>query len=133
MKRIFGYAMVSSKYQNLDRKIQELIKYGVDKRDIIIDKQSGKGFNRGGYKALKENLLRAGDTLIIRDLDRPGINMEQIKIKWKELQDNCINIVVIDNQIVNTAGKTDLERKLISNIVFELLGYMSEKESVKTE
>lgn len=131
MEKIFGYARVSSKDQNLDRQIEELIKYGVEERDIIVDKQSGKDFNRNGYKTLKYNLLRNGDTLVIKELDRLGRNMEQIKVEWKELEDVGANLVVIDNPILNTAGKTDLEKKLISNIVFELLSYMSEKERLK--
>ena len=131
MEKIFGYARVSSKDQNLDRQIEELIKYGVEERDIIVDKQSGKDFNRNGYKTLKYNLLRNGDTLVIKELDRLGRNMEQIKVEWKELEDVGVNLVVIYNPILNTAGKTDLEKKLISNIVFELLSYMSEKERLK--
>ena len=131
MEKIFGYARVSSKDKNLDRQIEELIKYGVEERDIIVDKQSGKDFNRNGYKTLKYNLLRNGDTLVIKELDRLGRNMEQIKVEWKELEDVGVNLVVIDNPILNTAGKTDLEKKLISNIVFELLSYMSEKERLK--
>lgn len=131
MEKIFGYARVSSKDQNLDRQIEEFIKYGVEERDIIVDKQSGKDFNRNGYKTLKYNLLRNGDTLVIKELDRLGRNMEQIKVEWKELEDVGVNLVVIDNPILNTAGKTDLEKKLISNIVFELLSYMSEKERLK--
>lgn len=131
MEKIFGYARVSSKDQNLDRQIEELIKYGVEERDIIVDKQSGKDFNGNGYKTLKYNLLRNGDTLVIKELDRLGRNMEQIKVEWKELEDVGVNLVVIDNPILNTAGKTDLEKKLISNIVFELLSYMSEKERLK--
>lgn len=131
MEKIFGYARVSSKEQNLDRQIEELINYGVEKRDIIIDKQSGADFNRAGYKTLKENLLRSGDTLVIKELDRLGRNMDQIKAEWKVLEDSGVNLVVIDNPILNTAGKTDLERKLISNIIFELLSYMGEKERLK--
>lgn len=131
MEKIFGYARVSSKDQNLDRQIEELIKYGVEERDIIVDKQSGKDFNRNGYKTLKYNLLRNGDTLVIKELDRLGRNMEQIKVEWKELEDVGVNLVVIDNHILNTAWKTDLDKNLISNIVFELLSYMSEKERLK--
>lgn len=104
MEKIFGYARVSSKDQNLDRQIEELIKYGVEERDIIVDKQSGKDFNRNGYKTLKYNLLRNGDTLVIKELDRLGRNMEQIKVEWKELEDVGVNLVVIDNPILNTAG-----------------------------
>lgn len=131
VNKTFGYARVSSKEQNLDRQIQALKKYGVNERDIVADKQSGKDFNREGYKTLKNSLLRKGDTLVIKELDRLGRNMEQIKNEWQELEQLGINIVVLDNQILNTEGKSDLERKLISNIVFELLSYMAQKEREK--
>ena len=131
VSKIYGYARVSSKEQNLDRQIQALKKYGVNERDIVIDKQSGKDFNREGYKTLKNSLLREGDTLVIKELDRLGRNMEQIKNEWQELEQLGINIVVLDNPILNTEGKSDLERKLISNIVFELLSYMAQKEREK--
>lgn len=66
----FGYARVSTAHQNTDRQIEALKEYGIDERDIIIDKQSGKDFNRVGYLSLKENMLRSGDTLVIKELDR---------------------------------------------------------------
>ena len=72
MKKIYGYARVSSKEQNLDRQIESLKKYGVEERDIITDKQSGKDFNREGYITLKNSLLREGDILVIKELDRLG-------------------------------------------------------------
>lgn len=131
VNKIYGYARVSSKEQNLDRQIQALKKYGVNERDIVIDRQSGRDFNREGYKTLKNSLLREGDTLVIKELDRLGRNMEQIKNEWQELEQLGINIVVLDNPILNTEGKSDLERKLISNIVFELLSYMAQKEREK--
>lgn len=129
--RIFGYVRVSSKEQNLDRQIKALIDYGVDKRDITEDKISGKNFNREGYQLLKHRLLRKGDTLVIKELDRLGRDMEQIKVEWNELQAKGIEIVVIDTPILNTTNKSDIEKKLISNIVFELLSYMAQKERDK--
>jgi DNA invertase Pin-like site-specific DNA recombinase len=75
--------------------------------------------------------LRAGDTLIVKELDRLGRDMEQIKDEWRELQKMDVDIIVIDNEMLNTANKTDLERTLISNIVFELLSYMAQKEREK--
>lgn len=131
MNKIYGYARVSSKEQNLDRQEQALKDYGIDSRDIIEDKQSGKDFNRQGYQTLKNSLLRKGDTLVIKELDRLGRNMDMIKSEWQELQAKGIDIVVIDTPILNTLNKTDLEKKLISNIVFELLSYMAEKERIK--
>ena len=129
--KLYGYARVSSKEQNLDRQIESLKDYGVNERDIITDKQSGKDFNREGYRTLKEQLLRSGDVLVIKELDRLGRNMAQIKEEWNDLQAKEINIVVIDTPILNTEGKSNLEKTLISNIVFELLSYMAEKERVK--
>ena len=131
MKKIYGYARVSSKEQNLDRQIESLKKYGVEERDIITDKQSGKDFNREGYITLKNSLLREGDILVIKELDRLGRNMDQIKQEWQELEKLGVNIVVLDNPVLNTEGKTDLERKLIGNIIFELLTYMAQKEREK--
>lgn len=138
MKRTYGYTRVSTKEQNLDRQIDSISNYckehkiEIDNdRDIIKEKISGKDFKREKYLALKEDLLRSGDTLIIKELDRLGRNMAMIKEEWQELQKKNIEIVVIDTPILNTVGKTDLEKTLISNIVFELLSYMAEKERVK--
>lgn len=129
--KTYGYIRVSTKEQNTDRQRIELINYGVNLRDIIEDKQSGKDFNRLGYLTLKNSLLRFGDTLVIKELDRLGRNMEMIKTEWQELQQNGVDIVVLDTPILNTANKTDLEKSLINNIIFELLAYMAEKERIK--
>jgi len=129
--KIFGYIRVSSKEQNTDRQKQALIEFGVDERDIIEDKVSGKDFDRNGYLTLKNSLLRDGDTLVIKELDRLGRNMDMIKNEWQGIQSNGIDIVVLDTPILNTKNKSDLEKKLIANIVFELLTYMAEKERIK--
>lgn len=128
----YGYIRVSSKEQNLDRQRIALIEYGIHERDIIEDKQSGKDFKRNGYLTLKNSLLRPGDTLTITELDRIGRNMDMIKTEWRELQEKGIDIVVLDTPILNTKNKSDIEKKLIANIVFELLAYMAEKERIKT-
>jgi DNA invertase Pin-like site-specific DNA recombinase len=135
--KIFGYVRVSTKDQKEDRQIAAIKEYCKDnnielgERDIIIDKESGKDFNRQGYQTLKTQLARQGDTIIIKELDRLGRNMEQIKEEWQDLIKQGINIIVIDTPILNTSNKTDLEKTLISNIVFELLSYMAEKERQK--
>ncbi|MDD2494692.1 MAG: recombinase family protein [Tissierellia bacterium] len=128
----YGYIRVSSKEQNLDRQRIALIENGINERDIIEDKQSGKDFKRNGYLTLKNSLLRPGDTLTITELDRIGRNMDMIKTEWRELQEKGIDIVVLDTPILNTKNKSDIEKKLIANIVFELLAYMAEKERIKT-
>lgn len=130
-KKIYGYARVSTKEQNLDRQLQALKEFGVEGRDIITDKASGKDFNRQGYITLKEQLLRKGDTLVVKELDRLGRDMEQIKEEWQSILKMGVDIVVIDTPILNTTNKGDLEKTLISNIVFELLTYMAQKERDK--
>lgn len=129
--KIYGYARVSSKEQNLDRQLIALKEYGVNENNIKFDKASGKDFNREGYQQLKNELLRSGDTLVIKELDRLGRDMNMIKEEWQDLIKRGINIVVMDTEILNTQGKSDLEKNLISNIVFELLSYMAEKERQK--
>ena len=84
MEKEFGYARVSSTSQSLDRQIEALLDYGIEERNIIVDKQSGKDFNRTGYLSLKENLLRSGDTLVVKELDRLARNKQLIKeeLEW---------------------------------------------------
>ena len=88
MNKTFAYLRVSTKDQNLDRQRESVLKYCEDnnieiqERDIITDKQSGKDFSREGYQTLKNSLLRSGDTLIIKELDRLGRDMTMIKEEW---------------------------------------------------
>lgn len=74
MKKIYGYARVSTREQNLDRQLKALAAFGVDERDIVTDKESGKSLEREGYQMLKNHLLREGDTLVIMSLDRLSRN-----------------------------------------------------------
>ena len=128
---IYGYARVSTKEQNEQRQIEALITYGVEEKYIKIDKASGKNFNREKYQLLKNEILRKGDTLVIKELDRLGRNMEEIKNEWQQLIKIGIDIVIIDNPELSTGDKSDLEKKLINNIMFDLLSYMAEKERIK--
>lgn len=128
--KIFGYARISSSDQNLARQIEALKKFGIDERDIFADKQSGKDFDREEYLLLKK-ILRNGDTLVIKELDRLGRDMAGIKKEWNYFLENNINIVILDMPILNTSNKTDLEKRLISDIVLSLLSYLSEKERLK--
>ena len=131
---ILGYVRVSSNDQNTERQYKAFQEYeeenSIKVERIFEDKASGRNFNREGYQALKM-ALREGDILVIKELDRLGRNMEQIKKEWRAIQDIGVDIVVLDTPILNTTNKTDLEKSLISNIVFELLAYLAEKERIK--
>ena len=106
--KTFAYIRVSSKEQKEDRQVEAIKEYckakniDIEERNVIVDKQSGKDFNRAGYKALKEQLLRQGDILIIKELDRLGRDMQMIKDEWQELIKAGVDITIIDNEILNT-------------------------------
>lgn len=135
--KVYAYCRVSHADQNVSRQINAVKTYSLehgltlDERDIIIDKASGKDFCRDGWRLLTEHLLRPQDTLIIKELDRLSRDYIGIKEEWYKLCEMEINIIIIDTPILNTAQKSDLEKQLISNIVFELLAYMGEAERKK--
>lgn len=84
--KIFYYARVSSREQNLDRQIKAFKNLGAEEREIICDKESGKNLDRTGYQALKNAMLRNGDTLIVKSLDRLSRNKTDIKNELQYLQ-----------------------------------------------
>lgn len=132
----FAYIRVSSKEQNESRQIVAIEEYVrktntlFDDSNMFVEKASGKTLERPIYLDMKKR-FRKGDVLIIKELDRLGRNMEAIRQEWNMLSEEGVDIVVIDTPIISTLGKMDIERKLISNIVFELLSYMAEKERIK--
>ena len=100
--KIFGYARGSSKDQNEERQLVAFKKYGNDERDIYIDKQSGKDFNREQYSILK-NVLRENDLLVIKSIDRLGRNYNMIIDEWKDITKNIkADILVIDMPLLDT-------------------------------
>lgn len=127
---MFGYARISTSDQNLSRQLFALKEFGIDERDIFADKKSGKDFKREQYLLLKK-MLRSGDTLVIKELDRLGRDMAGIKTEWNYFLENGINIIILDMPILNTSKKSDLEKRLISDIVLSLLSYLAEKERLK--
>lgn len=123
-----GYARVSSKDQNESRQIEALKDIGIDERNIFIDKESGKDFNREHYQAMV-TILRSGDVLYVYSLDRLGRNYDEIAKEWKRItEEKGADIVVIDMPLLDTRNDKDLTGKLISDIVLKLLSYVAEKE-----
>ena len=126
--KIFGYARVSSKEQNVERQLVAFKEYGIDERDIYIDKQSGKDFNREQYNTLK-HILRENDLLVIKSIDRLGRNYEMIVNEWKDITKNIkADIVVIDMPLLDTRKNKDLLGTFISDLVLQILGYVAEQE-----
>lgn len=126
--KTFGYARVSSKEQNVERQLVAFKEYGIEERDIYIDKQSGKDFNREQYNTLK-HILRENDLLVIKSIDRLGRNYEMIVNEWKDITKNIkVDIVVIDMPLLDTRKNKDLLGTFISDLVLQILGYVAEQE-----
>lgn len=94
--RTYYYAKVSSKEQNLDRQIAAFVALGATDRDIVTDKESGKDLDRKGYQALKNAMLRRGDTLVVKSLDRLSRNKLDIHNELQYFKENGIRLKVID-------------------------------------
>ena len=73
----YGYVRVSTKDQNEARQMIAMLEFGIDKKHILMDKQSGKDFNRPQYRKLIRK-LKKGDTLVIKSIDRLGRNYDEI-------------------------------------------------------
>ena len=134
MKKIYGYARVSTKDQNLDRQLIALREFGIDDRDIIQEKASGKSLNREAYQTLRNQLLREGDTLVIVALDRLSRNKLHIKQELEYYRGRNIRVMVLDMPTtlcqVNEGQEWIIE--MINAILVEVLASLAEQERVKT-
>lgn len=132
--KTFYYARVSSKDQNLDRQLEAFKKLGAEEREIICDKESGKNLNRQGYQALKNTLLRSGDTLYIKSLDRLARNKKDIKDELQYFKDNNIRVRVIDlpTTMMDLPKGQEWVFDMVNNILIEVLGTIAEQERLTT-
>ena len=134
MKKIYGYARVSTKDQNLDRQLIALREFGIDDRDIIREKASGKSLNREAYQTLRNQLLREGDTLVIVALDRLSRNKLHIKQELEYYRGRNIRVMVLDMPTtlcqVNEGQEWIIE--MINAILVEVLASLAEQARVKT-
>ena len=124
----YGYVRVSTKEQNEDRQMVAMREFGVKDSNIVLDKQSGKNFDRPGYRRLMRR-LKAGDTLIIKSIDRLGRNYDEILEQWRLLtKEKQVAIVVLDMPLLDTRQGRDLTGVLIADIVLQLLSYVAQTE-----
>lgn len=128
--RTYYYARVSSREQNLDRQIDAYISLGATERDIITDKESGKNLERNGYQALKNAMLRKGDTLVIKSLDRLSRNKTDIKNELQYFKENGIRVKVIDlpTTMIDLPEGQEWVFEMVNNILIEVLGTIAQQE-----
>ena len=102
--------------------------FGIADDRIILDKQSGKDFDRPGYQQLMRK-LKAGDTLVIKSIDRLGRNYDEILEQWRLLtKEKQVAVVVLDMPLLDTRQGRDLTGVLIADIVLQLLSYVAQTE-----
>ena len=133
MTNTFGYIRVSSTDQNEDRQLDALRGKAVPPRNIYMDKQSGKDFNRPQYRRMVRR-LRRGDLLYILSIDRLGRNYEEIQRQWRMLTKEVgVDICVIDMPLLDTRGGKDLMGTFIADLVLQILSFVaqSERENIR--
>lgn len=130
MEKKYGYARVSTREQNLDRQIAALREYIPDERDIITDKESGKSMDRPGYQYLRERLLREGDTLVVKSIDRLGRNALQIKEELQRFRRMGVTVQIIDlpTTMTDWPDEQKLIGEMINNILIEVYSMIAEQE-----
>lgn len=132
-KKIYGYIRVSSIDQNEQRQLLALKSKEVPEKNIYVDKQSGKDFNRPQYKKLLKK-LRAGDLLYVLSIDRLGRNYAEIQNQWRILtKDIGIDVCVIDMPMLDTRINKDLMGTFIADLVLQILSFVaqSERENIR--
>ena len=129
-KITYGYIRVSTVAQHDDRQRLAMKKFGVEENFIFADKQSGKDFARPAYQALIRKLC-AGDTLVVKSLDRLGRNYNEVLEQWRVItKEKGAYIVILDLPLLDTREKRagDLTGTLISDIVLQLFSYVAQTE-----
>lgn len=131
--RIYGYARVSSREQNEDRQIEALKNFGVPTENIIVDKCSGKDTERDGYQYLKRQILRSGDTLVIKELDRLCRNKNDIKHELEYFNHMGVHIKILDipTTLTDFSAEQMWVMDMINAILIEVLGSIAENERNK--
>ena len=133
MSKTWGYARVSSMDQNEERQLMALHERRIPDKNIFIDKQSGKDFDRPEYKRMVET-MKNGDLLYILSIDRLGRNYEEIQRQWRLLtKDIGIDICVIDMPLLDTRNCKDLMGTFIADLVLQILSFVaqSERENIR--
>lgn len=127
---IYGYIRVSTREQNEDRQLIALREAGVSDGNILTDRQSGKDFERPQYRKLLR-MMKKGDLLCIKSIDRLGRNYEEILRQWRVItKDRGVDIAVLDMPLLDTRRGKDLMGTFLSDIVLQVLSFAAENERV---
>lgn len=126
----YGYIRVSSRDQNEDRQLIAMREIDIPSKNVFIDKQSGKDFNRPAYQRMLRKLHK-DDVLYIKSIDRLGRNYEEILEHWQLLtKKKGVDIVVMDMPLLDTRRGKDLIGTFLADIVLQVLSFVAENERI---
>lgn len=124
----YAYVRVSSRDQHEERQLVAMREKGIPKRNIYMDKQSGKDFDRPEYQRLLKR-LKQGDLLYILSIDRLGRNYREILEQWRILiHEKNVDICVLDMPLLDTRIYKDLMGTFIADLVLQILSFVAETE-----
>lgn len=130
MGNLYGYIRVSTREQNEDRQLLALKELSIPEKNLFIDKQSGKDFDRPQYRKMVRK-LKKDDLLYIKSIDRLGRNYSEILEQWRILtKEKGIDIVVLDMPLLDTRRGKDLMGTFLSDIVLQVLSFVAENERI---
>ena len=128
MGTLYGYIRVSTREQNEDRQLLALKELAIPEKNLFVDKQSGKDFERPQYRKMVRK-LKKDDLLYIKSIDRLGRNYSEILDQWRILtKDKGVDIVVMDMPLLDTRRGKDLMGTFLSDIVLQVLSFVAENE-----
>lgn len=127
----YGYIRVSSKDQNEDRQLIAMREHDIPDKNIFLDKQSGKDFNRTQYQRMVRKMKKE-DLLYIKSIDRLGRNYEEILEQWRILtKEKGVDIVVLDMPLLDTRRGKDLMGTFLSDIVLHSIKVISMRKRTR--
>lgn len=118
---------VSTKEQVIDRQYNEMLAEGIEERDIFIDKVSGSTFNRDKYQLMKQ-MVRSGDTVVIKSLDRLGRNYKEMIKELHDFRDNGVTLKILDMPILNEYNDNSTISRLLYDLTVQILSFVAENE-----
>ena len=128
--KVYGYIRVSTQEQNIERQMIALLGAGMERKDIYIDKQSGKNFKRPAYARMMRR-VREGDLIIVKSIDRLGRNYQEIMEQWRIItKEKKVDIRIMDMPLLDTTRTKDLLGTFISDVVLQLLSLLRRMSAI---
>ena len=128
MDQQYGYVRVSTREQNEERQMIAMQRFGLTEKQIVVEKQSGKDFERPKYQRLLKK-IKPGDTLVIKSIDRLGRNYEEILEQWRLItKQKQADIIVLDMPLLDTRNGKDLMGTFIADLVLQILSFVAQNE-----